>query len=84
MSARLVNFPKKPEGMKMWDWLRERADELERDGSTETDLAVLVTVRQAQDGCSYWLRATRFNATRLETVGALHTAAHDFNNDDDA
>ena len=76
--ATIIPFPE-PEiaTLRPWDWLRRMADQLEKEGDVTDVLMTLVLVNVVDQ--AYRLRAERYSATRLEAVGMLTTAAHDFN-----
>jgi hypothetical protein len=80
MTVVLINSPK-PERMKIWEWLRQVADQLEKGSSTDEDFAVLVTCRY--EGSKFRLRAEKHNVDHLEAIGALTTAMFDLNVIDD-
>ena len=65
--------------MKPWEWLRKLADELETEGTEKNVLMGLVLVNQEKG--AYRLRSRRYNATRLEVIGMLYTAAQDYNSE---
>ena len=75
--AEIIDFPKAEQIQKPWEWLRRMADSLEKEGEETEVLMTLVVVNNDTD--VYRLRSQRYGATRLEAVGMLTSAAHDFN-----
>lgn len=75
--ADIIEFPQADKVQKPWEWLRQMADSLEKEGEEIEVLMTLVVVNNEAD--MYRLRSQRYAATRLEAVGMLTSAAHDFN-----
>lgn len=75
MKPKVVKLPIEPRSVP--EFLRELADELERDGGDNLRCAVSIV---SEDGKMFRTRTRRFNLPIIEAVGVLHVSIHDLLN----
>lgn len=79
---KLVDKKQPEDGPRLADWLRQYADQLEKENRQGVTRAILLVV--IEDGDKSLQRHWKYNASLLETVGMLHTASFDRLQADDA
>lgn len=75
MTAKLVELPKKEPELSLSNWLRQYADQIEKEEHKGVARAVLVVFHE--DGDDSLQRHWKFNASLIEAVGMLACASFD-------
>jgi hypothetical protein len=87
MSENVVGFPgirvekqeiEGAEPMKLSEWLRSLADEIEKEEDETYEATIVLTNEHTDDGKLFRLRSRRFGHNVVEAIGYMTMACHDF------